>query len=93
MTKARALFWLKVAGWVALAILPVLYGGVTLILSAPGLVHGLNLLSALTALAMLAAIGAGGYRYWRGDAREAWILLGLSWAPLMLTLLWGVFGA
>jgi hypothetical protein len=50
-------------------------------------------LSALTALAMLAAVGAGGYRYWRGDAREAWILLGLSWAPLMLTLLWGVFGA
>lgn len=92
MTNAAALFWLAVAGWVALAVLPVLYAGVTLILSAPGLVHGLNVLSGLTALAMLAAVAGGAYRYWRRDAREAWILLGLSWAPLMLTLMWGVFG-
>lgn len=90
MTRARVLFWLTVAGWVALAILPVLYAAVSLTLAVRG---GFDLMGAATALAMLAAIGAGGYRYWRRDAREAWILLGLSWAPLLLTLMWGVFGA
>ena len=89
MTKAAALFWLTVAGWGVLAILPVLYGAVSLTLSLRG---DFDLMGAVTALAMLAAVGAGAYRYARRDAREAWILLALSWAPLMLTLLWGVFG-
>lgn len=89
MTKAVALFWLTVAGWGALALPPVIYVGVSLMLSGRG---GFDLMGVVTALAMLAAVASGAYRYWRGDAREAWILLGLSWAPLMLTLLWGVFG-
>lgn len=89
MTRAAALFWLAVVSWVVLAILPVLYGAVSLTLSVRG---GFDLMGAVTALVMLAAVGAGGYRYWRRDAREAWILLALSWAPLMLVLLWGVFG-
>lgn len=87
--KARALFWLAVAGWAALAVPPLVYVGVTLILSARG---GFDLMGVATALAMLAAVAGGAYRYWRRDTREAWILLGLSWAPLMLTLMWGVFG-
>lgn len=90
MTKAAALFWLTVASWVALAVPPVFYAGVSLVFSVRG---GLDLMGVVTALGMLAAVGAGGYRYWRRDAREAWILLGLAWAPLMLTLMWGVFGA
>lgn len=89
MTKATALRWLTVAGWVVLAIPPVLYAGGSLILLVRG---GFDLMGVLTAAAMLAAVAGGAYRYWRRDAREAWILLGLSWAPLMLTLLWGVFG-
>lgn len=89
MTKATALRRLTVAGWAALAVPPVLYAGLTLVLSVRG---GFDLMGGLTAAAMLAAVAGGAYRYWRRDAREAWMLLGLSWAPLMLTLLWGAFG-
>ena len=96
MTTAGALRYLLIAGWVVLAVPPVLYAGLTLIISFAMLVKGLgwplDLTGLGTAVVMLAAVGSGGFKYARGDLRQAWILLGLAWLPMLLTLLWSVLG-
>jgi hypothetical protein len=95
--KDRALVWLAVAGWVALAIPPALYAALTLVLSfghyRTAALNPSGGLGVLTAVVMLAAIGGGAFKYWRKDPQQAWSLLALSWAPLLMTLLWGLFGA
>ncbi|RZJ24401.1 MAG: hypothetical protein EON85_14420 [Brevundimonas sp.] len=97
MTRAGALKYLAIAGWVVLAIPPALYAGLTLIISVAMLVKGLGWpldLSGLgTAVVMLAAVGSGGFKYVKGDVRQGWILLALAWIPLLLTVVWGLFGA
>ncbi len=91
MTKATALRWLILAGWVVPAIPPVLYAGLTLVLSFGG--AGLDGMGIVTALVMLAAVGTGAFKHLKGEAREGWLLLALAWAPLVLTVLWGWLGA
>ena len=91
MTKATVLRRLTVAGWAALAVPPVLYAGLTLVLSFGG--AGLDGMGIVTALVMLAAVGAGAFKLLKGDTRESWLLLALAWAPLVLTVLWGWLGA
>ena len=95
--KDRALFWLMVAGWVALAVPPVLYAGATLALSVGAFGQtrswtALDGMGMLTALVMLAAVVGGGFKYWRKDAQQGWSLLALAWAPLLMTVIWGLFG-
>jgi len=41
---------------------------------------------------MLSAVGAGGFKYTKGEVRQSWILLALAWLPMLLTLLWSVLG-
>jgi hypothetical protein len=91
VTKARALRWLTVAGWIVLAIPPVLYAVMTLVLSFGG--AGLDGMGIVTAVVMLAAVSAGAFKFLRGEVREGWLLLALAWAPLVLTVLWGWLGA
>lgn len=89
--SAQAIRYLAMAGWAALAIPPLLYAGLTLVLSFGG--AGLDGMGIVTALVMLAAVGAGAFKFFKGDAREGWLLLALAWAPLVLTVLWGWLGA
>jgi len=91
VNRATAQRWLTVVGWAALAIPPVLYAGLTLVLSFGG--AGLDGMGIATALVMLAAVGAGAFKFFEGNAREGWLLLALAWAPLVLTVLWGWLGA
>lgn len=91
MNRATGLRWLILAGWGVLAIPPVLYAGLTLVLSFGG--AGLDGMGIVTALVMLAAVGAGAFKFFKGEAREGWLLLALAWAPLVLTVLWGWLGA
>lgn len=98
MTKATALRYLTLAGWIVLAVPPALYAVLTLVLSVRTFADtrswtSLVGMGTLTALVLLAAVGVSAVKYWRKDLQEAWSLLALSWAPLLLTLLWGLFGA
>lgn len=96
MTKATALRYLTLAGWIVLAVPPALYAVLTLVLSfghyRAAALNASGGMGVLTALVMLAALGGGAFKYWRKDPQQAWSLLALAWAPLLMTVVWGLFG-
>ena len=95
MSRAGALRGLAVAGWVVLAIPPVLYAVLTLYFSIRAFAFtGVEVnLGMVTAVVMLLAVGGGAYKYAQRDLLQGWYLMGLAWVPPLLSVLWGVMGA